>query len=291
MFRTLKPFEYLEPTTLEEATAVLSSYGNRAKAHAAGVDLVPRMRKRLIAPECIVNLQQVKELDAVIAEKGNGIRIGALASLRDIETSDLIKAKYFVLHEALDAIVSVQVKAQGTAVGNLCVATPASDVSPVLYALDATLAVVGPSGTREIPIDAFYKGPGKTVLDPAEIVTEILLPAPLPGSGGAFRKLFRTAEDIAKINVAAYLTIEKGVCKKARIALGAVAPTVVRIRTAEAVLEGQKIDQVLIEKASQIASGEVKPITDLRSTADYRKDTARVLTRRVLEKSLERATA
>ena len=291
MYRTLKPFEYLEPKSLEEATGALSKYGAEAKVYAAGVDLVPRMRRRVIQPKCIINIQNVEELDDVIAGNGDGVRIGALASKRSIELSDLIIKKYFVLHEAIANIVSIQVKTQGTAVGNLCVATPASDVAPALYVLDAKLKVFGPSGQRVIPIDEFYLGVGKTVLAPNEIITEILLPEPQAHTGNAFKKLVRSAEDIAKVNAAASITMEKGICKDVRIALGSVAPTVVRAKKAEEVLKGQKVDQKLIEKAAKIAADEVKPITDLRSTADYRKDTSGVLVRRVLEKALERAKA
>ncbi|HPA85918.1 MAG TPA: xanthine dehydrogenase family protein subunit M [Deltaproteobacteria bacterium] len=291
MFRTLKPFEYLEPKTLEEATKALSKRGALAKVYAAGVDLVPRMRKRVIEPKCIVNIQNVKELDDVIAAKGKGVRIGSLASKRSIELSSLIKEKYFVLHEAISSIVSVQVKSQGTAVGNLCVATPASDVATALYVLDAKLNVFGPSGERQIPIDEFYLGVGKTVLEPAEIITEILLPAPAANTGGAFAKLVRTAEDIAKVNAAASITLDKGVCKDVRISLGSVAPTVVRAKKAEAILRGKKVDQKLIEQAAKAAAEEVAPITDLRSTAAYRKETSGVLVKRVLTKALERAQA
>lgn len=289
MFRTLKPFEYLEPKSLEEATGALSKFGTEAKVYAAGVDLVPRMRRRVIQPKCIINIQSIEELDDVIAGNGNGVRIGALASKRSIEISDLIKEKYFVLHEAIANIVSVQVKTQGTAVGNLCVATPASDVAPALYVLDAKLNVFGPSGQRAIPIDEFYLGVGKTVLAPNEIITEILLPAPAANTGGAFKKLVRSAEDIAKVNAAASITMDKGICKDVRIALGSVAPTVVRAKKAEEVLRGKKIDQKLIEKAAKTAAEEVTPISDLRSTADYRKETSAVLVKRVLEKAIERA--
>ena len=289
MFRTLKPFEYLEPKSLEEATGALSKYGTEAKVYAAGVDLVPRMRRRVIQPKCIINIQNVEELDDVIAGNGDGVRIGALASKRSIEISDIIKEKYFVLHEAIANIVSIQVKTQGTAVGNLCVATPASDVAPALYVLDAKLNVFGPSGQRLIPIDEFYLGVGKTVLEPNEIITEILLPAPAPNTGGAFKKLVRSAEDIAKVNAAASITMDKGICKDVRIALGSVAPTVVRAKKAEEILRGKKVDQKLIEKAAKTAADEVTPISDLRSTADYRKETSAVLVKRILAKAIERA--
>ncbi|MEA3441945.1 MAG: xanthine dehydrogenase family protein subunit M [Chloroflexota bacterium] len=290
MFRTLKPFEYFEPKTIEEATETLSKYGTKAKAYAAGVDLVPRMRKRQIHPKYMVNIQQIKGLDA-IKENAEGLSIGALSSLRSIELSPLVKKNYMVLSEAIHSIASIQVKTQGTAVGNLCVATPASDVAPALFVLDAKFRVAAPSVEKTVPIENFYTGVGQTVLQTNEIITEILLPKLPAKTGGAFLKLVRTVADIAKVNAAATLTITDDTCKEVRIAVGSVAPTVFRAKKAEGMLKGQKLDQKLIEKAAETAAGEAKPITDLRSTAEYRKETTRVLVKRVLEKALERAKA
>ena len=291
MFRTLKTFEYFEPRTVEEAIGTLSTYGAKAKVLAAGVDLVPRLRKRQIHPEYMINIQQIEGLDGIIKETAEGSRIGALASLRSIELSPLVKKNYFVLHEAIHSIASIQVKTQGTAVGNLCVATPASDVAPALLILDAKFRIVGSSGEKMVPVENFYLGVGKTVLQPNEIITEIVLPKPQAKTGGAFLKLVRTTADIAKVNAAATLTMADGTCKEARIAVGSVAPTVLRSKKAEGALKGQKLDLKVIETAARAAAEEVKPITDLRSTAEYRKETTRVLVKRVVEKALERAKA
>jgi len=290
MFRTLKPFEYYEPKSIEEAVSAVSKLGEKAKVYAAGLDLVPRMRKRQIQPEHIINLQQIEELD-YIKETDEGLSIGSLSSLRSIETSSLVKQNYFVLHEAIHSIASVQVKSHGTAVGNLCIATPASDVAPALMTLDGKLKIAGSSGERVVPVKDFYLGVGQTVLEPGEIITEIMVPKPPANTGGGFFKLVRTAADIAKVNVAVTLTVEGDTCENVRIAIGSVAPTVIRAKEAEGILKGQKIDQGLILKASEAASGEVKPITDLRSTAEYRVETTRVLVKRALESALERARA
>jgi len=288
MFRTLKPFEYLEPKSLEEAVSNLSKYGKKAKVYAAGIDLVPRMRKRQIHPECIVNIEKIAGLDK-IEETDEGLNIGSLSTLRTIELSPLVRKNYMVLYEAIHSIASVLVKEQGTAVGNLCVATPASDVAPALIASNASLKIAGTSGNKVIFLENFYAGVGKTVLEPSDIVVAIILPKSPANTGGAFSKLVRTAADIAKINVAVTMTMADNTCKDLRIVLGSVAPTVFRAKKAEEILLGRRVDQNLIEDAASEAAGETKPISDLRSTAEYRKDTARVLVKRTLEEALKRA--
>jgi len=265
----LKPFEYFEPKTVEEAVQVLSMYGEKAKVLAGGVDLVPSMRRREIQPQYVVSIQRIPGLHYIESD-GTGSRIGALTTLRSIELSRAIQRGYLVLYEAVHQIASIQVKTMGTAVGNLCVATPASDVATALISLGAELKLAGPSKERIIPLESFFIGVNQAILQPDEIVTEILLPSLPAGTGGAFLKLVRTAGDIAKVNVAVVITITDNRCKEAKITLGSMAPTPIRTRKAEA------------------AAGEAKPITDIRSTAEYRKETTKVLVRRAIEKALER---
>jgi CO/xanthine dehydrogenase FAD-binding subunit len=290
MFRTLKPFEYFEPGTVKEAVDVTVKCGAEAKVFAAGVDLVPRMRKRQLVPKYIVNIQSIREMTGIREGKG-GLIIGSLSSLRSIETSPLVQKKYMVLSEAIHSIASIQVKSQGTAVGNLCVGTPASDVAPALMALDGSLKIVGKAGEKIVAVENFYLGVGRTVLEVGDIITEILLPEPRANMGGAFFKLVRTAADIAKVNVAVTLIMGNGVCQDARVIIGSVAPTVLRVKKVEDVLKGRLLSSEVIGNAAQVASEEVKPITDLRSTAEYRRDTTRVLVRRAIEKAQERAKA
>jgi carbon-monoxide dehydrogenase medium subunit len=177
----------------------------------------------------------------------------------------------------------------GTAVGNLCVATPASDVATSLFALGAQLKITGTKGERIEPIEKFYVDYRLTSLKRGEMVTEVVLPDPPPGRGAAFFNLLRTHADIAKISVVAAVVMQNGICREARIAIGAAAPTVFRTAKAETLLTGQKITPDVINKAAEIAAGETKPITDLRSTAGYRREMATVLVRRALEKAVGKA--
>jgi len=290
MAQPLKPFDYFEPTTIEEATQILSKYGTKAKVLAGGVDLVARMRRRQVQPQYVLSILSIPGLDYIQSDKA-GLRFGALTTIRSIELSPIVEKDYAVLYEAASQIASVQVKTMGTAVGNLCVATPASDIASALYALGARLRIVGPASERIIPIENFFVGVNQTVLEPGEIVTEVILPSPAPQTAGAFFKLVRTASDIAKVNVAVSLTVTDNTCRDAKIALGSVAPTVFRATQAEKALKGSTLEPKVVEETAQLAAQEAKPITDLRSTVEYRGEMVRVLVRRAVEKAMTRARA
>jgi len=289
--QTLKPFEYFEPATVEEAVQILSKYGTNAKVLAGGCDLVPSMRRREVKPECVVSIGSIPGLDYIKGDGRAGLRIGPMTKIRSVELSPVVRRDYVALYEAVHSIASIQVKTTGTAIGNLCVATPASDIAPALVVFGAELRIVGPGSERGLPIENFCVGVKRCALQPGEMVTELILPPPPAGAGSAFLKLARTAADIAKINVAVMLTVANNTCNEVRIALGSVAPTLLRAKKAEDALKGKKLDQKVIEAAAQAAAEEAKPITDIRSTAEYRKETTRVLVGRAIEKALERAKA
>lgn len=289
--RTLKPFDYFEPETVKEATKLLFKYGDKAQVLAGGIDLVPRMRKGKIKANYLVNIQNIPDLTHIERADKKGIKFGAMAKLHDLELSKDIQKTYPAFYEAVHQITSVQAKCMGTAVGNLCVATPASDVATALFALGAELSIAGPDGERTEPIEKFYLDYLKTSLQKGEMVTGVFMPAPAAGEGTAYFNLLRTKADIAKVSVAVAVIMKNGVCKEARIGLGAVAPTVFRATKAEAVLKGEKLSADVISKAAETAAKETKPITDVRSTAEYRKQVTGVLVKRALEKALERAKA
>jgi carbon-monoxide dehydrogenase medium subunit len=285
----MKPFEYFEPRTVGEATQILSDYGEKAQILSGGIDLIPRMQKDDIHAEYVVNIQNIPGLEYIEPIGKEGFTFGAMSRLRSLEVSKAIQNKYPILYEAIHQITSVQAKYMGTAVGNLCVATPASDVATSLFALGAQLKITGPKGERIEPIEKFYVDYRLTSLKRGEMVTGVLLPNPPPGTGTAFFNLVRTRADIAKIGAATAILVQNGICREVRIAIGAAAPTVFRAVKAETLLTGQKITPQVINEAAETAAGETKPITDLRSTANYRKEMARVLVRRALEKALENA--
>ena len=285
----MKPFEYYEPKTVGDATGLLSNYGEKAWILAGGIDLIPRMRKGDIEAEHVVSIQKIAELERIDLNEQGGITFGAAVRLHSIETSDAIRSKHPILYEAIHQITSVQTKYMGTAVGNICVATSASDVATSLFAIGARLKITGNEGERIEPIEKFYPDYHRTSLRRGEMVTQVVLPDPLPGTGAAFFNLVRTHADIAKIIVAVTIVVQNSICREARIAIGAGAPTVFRAAKAEALVTGQKVSPAVIIKAAETAADETKPITDLRSTAEYRKEMTGVLLRRALEKAVERA--
>ena len=291
MHRVLKSFEFFEPKTVDEVVQLLFMYGAKAKVMAGGVDLVLKMRLRELMPEYVVSLQKVPELDYIEGDRETGLRFGALATLRQIELSPIVQRNWVLLYEAVHQIASVQAKTMGTAVGNLCVATPASDVAPALFALGAKVKIAGTAPEKVIPIEDLFVAVDKTILEPHEIVTEIFVPGLPARTGGAFMKLAKTMDDIAKVNTAVTVTVADGKCQQARIALGSVAPTPIRVTEAEETLNGQKLDEKTIARAAEAAAESVKPITDVRSTAVYRKEMVKVLVKDALEKAVARAKA
>ena len=288
MHRVLLPFEFAEPTSVAEVIELVD--GEKARPLAGGVDLVLRMRLRQVVPDRVVSLQKVPGLDYVQADAG-ALRFGALATLRQIERAPEVRDRWPLLAEAIGCIVSVQTKVMGTAVGNLCVGTPASDVAPALYALGARVKIAGRQGVREIPIEEFFVDAGKTAVGRNEIVTEIVVPVPLLGSTGAFLKLSKTSEDIAKVNAAVMVTVSGDTCTTARIALGSVAPTPLRAMEAERVLQGRPLSAKAIVEAAEAACEAVALISDVRSTAAYRKEMVRVLVQDALTRAASRVPA
>jgi len=289
MHRTLRPFELLEPESLGEAVRVLASAGTGAKVLAGGLDLVAKMTRWEIEPPCLISLGRIPGLASLESGADGHLHIGPMTTLRSVELSSLVSNGWPLLHDATRQIASVQVKSMGTLVGNLCVATSASDIAPALCALDAVVHLVGPSGARTVAIADFFIPECCSILAPDQIVTEITVPPPRPGTGAAFRKLAHTKACIAKVNVAVLVERDGDVCRRARIALGAVASTVVRARAAEDLLTGGVATPDLLAGAAALAIEAASPISDLRSTSGYRRDMVGVLTRRALTEAWDRA--
>jgi len=289
MHRTLRSFELLEPTTIKEAIKLLASHGDKTKILAGGVDLVSRMMRWQIKPEYVISIRKIPGLDYIEGDGKSGLKIGAMTSLISIELSPIIKLDYTVLYETICQIASIQVKTMSTVVGNLCVSTPASDIAPVLCVLEAKLKIVGSNKDKVVAIEDFFVDVGKTILEPDQIVTEIQIPAASPQTGAAFFKLKPVKASISKVNAAVMLSMKDSTCNKARIALGSVAPKMIRAMRAEETIRGKMVDEALIARAAEMAAEESKPITDLRSTGEYRKQMVAVLVKRAIKAALERA--
>ncbi|MCC6187557.1 MAG: xanthine dehydrogenase family protein subunit M [Anaerolineales bacterium] len=284
------PFEYIEPSTLPEAVAALAEHGPDAVALAGGTDLLVMMRADTIRPKVVVNIKRIPGLSGIAATNGD-VRVGALTLVRDIEKSPVLRARAPALSEAARWLGSVQIRHLATIGGNLCRAAPSAEMAPTLLALGARLHLVGVQGQRVVPVEDFFLGPGRTVLQPGEILVEISLDGLAPRSGSTYlRHSIRPLMDLALVNVAAYLALDAaGTITEARIALGAVAPTPIRARAAEAELCGHTADPALFERATEAAVAAARPISDVRSTAVYRSRMVRLLTQRALAQTLAAA--
>lgn len=285
-------FEYLEARTLRQAISMSQRHGDRARIVAGSTDFLVRWRTGVWQPEYVINIQRVPGLSRVSYSSKNGLRLGALVTVQTLESHPVIRRRYPALAVGAASFAGVQVRNLATVGGNVCNASPAGDTIPALLAFDAQCRIAGPDGERTVPLDQFFTGPGRTVLAEGEILVELRLPPPLPGTGSLYIKHSpRGAMDIATVGAASVVTFQdRGtVCRDVKIALGAVGPTPVRAYAAEDLLRGQTITPELIARAGQEAENGVSPIDDIRGTAVHRKTMVRVLTQRTLEQAVAMA--
>lgn len=288
----MRRFDLLLPQSLDDCLKLLAQHGAQARPVAGGTDLLPQMKTGVTRPRVVVDLSGIERLRQIQADNGQGLRIGAAATAREIEQSAAVRGAYRSIAESGALVGSIQVRNLATVGGNLCNAAPSADMAPPLVALEAQAVIAGPRGERRVPMVDFFTGVRKTVLAPDEVLVEIAVPAPGPGSGGQYlRHTPRRELDIAVVGVASQLTLAGGRCTRARIALASVAPTPVRATAAERALEGQAITPALIERAATLAVEAARPISDQRGSVEFRKHLVRVLTRRTLTTAFERASA
>jgi len=287
-YRRLPKFEYLAPKTVDEALSLLSRYKGRAQIIAGGTDVVPKLKRREIeAPEYIIDLKGIPNLDYTRYDEGSGLSLGALATIRTVENSLIIKGNFSVLSQAAASMASPQVRNRGTIAGNICNAVPSADTAPPLLTLEARLKLASQKGESIVNIEDFFTGTGETVLTDEELLLEIQVPTLPLNSKGKYLKLApRRAMDLAIVGVAVVVTHEDGFCKDIRIALGAVSPTPVRVRNAEAIIKGKQLNDQLIERVAQVASEECCPISDHRASAEYRAEMVKVLTKRAINEAI-----
>ncbi len=279
-YRRLPKFDVVRPRSLDEALGLLKgNQDGEIRPFAGGTDLIPRLKERIVrTPRCLLDLKTIPDLDYIREDRDGGLRIGALASISSVSASPIVKERFPVLGQAAASIASNQIQNRGTITGNICNAVPSADSAPALLCLDAVLLCASHGGTREISIHDFFTGPNKTVLRADELVREIRIPGPPAKARGAYIKLSpRTRMDLAVVGVAALVSPE-GV----RIGLGAVAPTPLRAKKAEAMLQGASLKDELVAKAAQKASEEARPIDDHRASAEYRRMMVDVLVRRAV---------
>ena len=286
----MRRFHLALPRSIEDCLKLLAERGPEAKLVAGGTDLLPQMKNGLVKPTAVIDLSGVADLRVLRREDGAGLRVGASVAAREIELDPYTRSAYPALAESGALVGSVQIRNLATVGGNLCNAAPSADMAPPLMALEAEAIIAGPRGRRRVPMADFFTGVRRTVLAPDELLVELIVPAPGPRSGGQYlRHTPRRELDIAVVGVASQVTLSDGVCRKARIALAAVAPTPIRATAAERALEGQPLTAQQIARAAQLAVEAARPISDQRGSADFRRHLVGVLTRRTLTAALERA--
>ena len=283
--RRLPKFEYIAPTTLEEATRFLSEHKNEARPIAGGTDLLLNMKRRAAVPQFVVGLRNIPDLDRIAYDEGKGLRIGPMVTIHDMETSPLVLEKYPILSQAAATLGSIQIRNLGTVVGNVCNALPSADMVPSLIALGTRVKIINGTDERLVVLEDFITNVGKTVLAPGEVVAELQVPElPSKGAGTYIKYAQRGAKALGICNVAAWLSMEDDTCLDVRICLGAVGQTPIRAVQAEAVLKGQPFTPEKVKEAGQIVSKEAQPRTSLlRGSAEYRKEMVGVLTERALK--------
>ena len=276
--------EYFVPKTISEALVLLGKWKRRAKLIAGGTNIVPDIRAQAIQRGVLVDISRLKTL-SYVKEEGKRIRIGGLTTISELESSKIIRKYVPILSDATRQIGNPLVRNRATIAGNLADASPAADSAVPLLVLDASVVIEKyKDKPKQIPIEQFFVGPNKTVLKKDELICEIVFSKPNASLRTAYSKLgLRNAMAISVVSVGVLVEAEKGKCSKARIALGAVAPTPRRAHEVENLLEGQTVTEELIDQCCEAIQDEIQPITDVRATAEYRRSMASVLLKRLLQ--------
>ena len=283
----MKRFDYYQPENLREAYKLMEKVKGEALYVAGGTDVIVRIKQKAIQPEALISLRGIEELREI--RQNGAMSIGAGVLFREIETNEEIRRHYEAFYEAACVLANPQIRNVATVGGNLCNAAPSADSAPPLLVLEAEVELEGPGGKRKMKLEDLFTGPGQTAKEPEEIMTCINIPGQDAGTGTAFLKTGRVSQDIAIANAAALVSMEGGVCRKCRLAVGAVAPVPLRLKSIEEKVEGQKIEEELLQEVEKMVCEAVSPITDVRSTAEYRRAVSGVLIKRAIRQAAARA--
>jgi carbon-monoxide dehydrogenase medium subunit len=286
----LRNFEFFEPATIEEASSLLTRYDGKAKLLAGGTDLIIEMKARTSTPEYVISLEKISGLDGVTYDEGSGLRIGALTKMRTLENDSIVRERYTALAEGASEVGGIQIRHLATIGGNISHGSPAADTAAPLLALGAQVKIASADGERTVPIEDFFLGPGQTVLKTGEIVTAFECPPRGANEGSQYiKQKIREVMDLAFVGVASSAKSDNGTVADVKIGLAAVAPTPIRATNAEAIINGNSLTAALLEQAATASSAQSSPISDLRCSAEYRRDMVGVLTRRTLQAAADRA--
>lgn len=288
----MRAFDYSAPTTLQNAIALLQEKGERARVLSGGTDLIVQVREDRRDLDMMIDVKKIPELMELHHDHQTGLRLGASVPCTRMCEHPVFVKVYPGLNDAAALIGGIQIQNRASFGGNLCNSSPAADSIPALIVHRAICLIAGPRGRREVPVENFCTAPGKNVLAPDELLVSFQIPPPPPRFGAHYLRFIpRNEMDIAVVGCGASVELgEDGQSViRARVALGAVAPTPILVEEAAGELIGRPISEETIAKAAQVAQAACRPITDMRGTAEYRRHLAAVLTRRALRKAAERA--
>lgn len=280
--------EILRPASVEEAVSLLAQHGDEARLIAGGTALVIMLKNRLIAPAALISIGRLHHLRSIQHEPGVGLRIGALTSIRDAEMSPVVRQHNPTLARAFGEVANVRVRNVATVGGNLSEADYASDPPCVLVALRARVRAVSPRGERELPLAGFFKDFYETQLAPDELLAELIVPDPAPGSHSTYIKyVTRSSEDRPCVGMAAVVELNAdGICNELRVVAGAVAATPQELERAEAMARGKPLTDELVHEIGDMYAADIEPLSDVRGSAQYRKQMLRVFVRRAIQQAL-----
>jgi carbon-monoxide dehydrogenase medium subunit len=282
-------FEYHRPATLAEACQLGRTHHSVACFLAGGTELVVDLKQERVSVGHVISLRDIEGLDRIRVED-DFLRIGAMVKLADVAQSEEVAEHFPALREAVSAIGSIQIRNMGTIGGNFCGGVPCADSPPVCIAGEARLRIVGTDGEREVAAAEFFRSPREAVLDPGELLTEILIPVQPDDSGTSYQRFsLRRGSALAVASVAARIVLDEGVISDARVVLGAVAPVPLLAVECAGILIGERPVGDLFQQAAKVAAGEAKPITDIRGSRSFRKDLVQILALRALNEATARA--
>lgn len=290
--RILPEFEMLIPASMEEALSSLSENAGNVSILAGGTDLLVNMKGGMsCTPEgfdthYVLSLSDIPGLDTIEYDEKQGLTIGAMATLTQALDTPVIKEKYKALWEAISVCGTVQTRNMGTVVGNLMNASPCADCSCAILATGGIVVLQGPSGIREVDIDSFWLGYRMTAIQNDEIAIAVKLPVLPDNAFTTHIKMTRVEHDLAKLSTSVRVDMDSGNCKDVRIAMGSIAPIMVRVKESEKLLAGQKITDDLLEKVAKSVSKEIQPIDDVRSTAEYRRHVGGIIVKRAIAQAI-----
>jgi carbon-monoxide dehydrogenase medium subunit len=286
----MRDFDFVEPASVSEACSLLAEDPEGSVVFAGGTDILVDLKADLRRPGRLVSLGRIGELRGIEIDGDGGLRIGAMTSVNQVARDEGVKQRFPGINDAAMSLAAEQVRNQATVAGNLCMAVPSADMAPILLAHNAAMRVVSPDGERSIPLQELFIGPRQTVLEPADIVVAIEVPAPAPGTGASsIRQGGRVSLSLPMASAATVLVMDGKVCREATVALGAVAPIPIVAKEAGDAVVGRELTEDVLDDAAERAAAAATPIDDIRATKEYRLELVKVLTRRVLLAAEERA--